>query len=191
MSSEVRSEPNMIVHAKNNIGDPRSEYRLRALASRAIEIDDIRYDLPDLARSVWSAWRSLQPGRRNSWASQRRCWLCLRWKDFRNRPLASKVGQRLDISCSIDVTSHYFASKLGLPLVCFKRGSASPLPVAEEVSSKFQVSHPVRQECFAKGCVFALEGRSRCGPDCQTRWLTWPGHSDSLLDISWRANEWS
>ena len=45
-----------------------------------------------------------------------------------DHPLASKVGTRLDISCSTDVTSHYFASKRGLPLVCFKCGSASPFP---------------------------------------------------------------
>ena len=68
-----------------------------------------------------------------------------------DHPLASKVGTRLDISCSTDVTSHYFASKRGLPLVCFKCGSASPFPVAEEVSSKFQSAHPMCQECFAKG----------------------------------------
>ena len=45
-----------------------------------------------------------------------------------DHPLASKVGTRLDLSCSTDTTSHYFASKRGLPLVCFKCGSASPPP---------------------------------------------------------------
>ena len=78
-----------------------------------------------------------------------------------DHPLASKVGTRLDISCSTDVTSHYFASKRGLPLVCFKCGSASPFPVAEEVSSKFQSAHPVCQECFAKGVRVRTRGQKQ------------------------------
>ena len=93
-----------------------------------------------------------------------------------DHPLASKVETRLDISCSTDVTSHYFASKRGLPLVCFKCGSASPFPVAEEVSSYSSSSLHIlcAKNALRRGCVFALEGRSRCASDCQTR--SWPGH---------------
>ena len=88
-----------------------------------------------------------------------------------DHPLASKVGTRLDISCSTDVTSHYFASKRGLPLVCFKCGSANPLPVAEEVSSYSSSNLHIlcAKNALRRRCVnFALEGRSRCAPDCQT-----------------------
>ena len=42
---------------------------------------------------------------------------------------------------------------------------------------------PVCTSCVPRmlcegGACFALEGRSRCAPDCHTRWLTWPGHWD-------------
>ena len=71
-----------------------------------------------------------------------------------DHPLASKVGTRLDISCSTDVTSHNFASKRGLAYCSFASSVAVPVPslyVAEEVSSKFQSAHPMCQEFFAKG----------------------------------------
>ena len=76
-----------------------------------------------------------------------------------DHPLASKVGTRLDITSSTDVTSHCFASKRGQPLVCFKCGSASPLPVAEEVSSKSSLHILCAKNALLRGCVFALEGR--------------------------------
>ena len=47
------------------------------------------------------------------------------------------------------------------PLVFFKCGSASPLPVAEEVSWKFQSAHPVCQECFAKGVHVRTRGQKQ------------------------------
>ena len=66
-------------------------------------------------------------------------------------------------------------SKRGLPLVCFKCGSASPLPVAEEVSSKFQSAHPVCQECFAKGVCVRTRG--------QKQMRTWLPHW--VTDLAW------
>ena len=95
-------------------------------------------------------------------------------KKKKNRPLELSSEVRTEPNMIVHANNN-IVSKRGLPLVCFKYGSASPLPVAEEVSSKFQSAHPVCQECLRRGCVFALEGRSRCAPDCHTRWLTWPG----------------
>ena len=66
-------------------------------------------------------------------------------------------------------------SKRGLPFVCFKCGSASPLPVAEEVSSKFQSAHPVCQECFAKGVRVRTRG--------QKQMRTWLPHQ--VTDLAW------
>ena len=93
-----------------------------------------------------------------------------RWelKKKKNRPLELSSEVRSEPNMIVHANNN-IVSKRGLPLVCFKCGSASPLPVAEEVSSKFQSAHPVCQECFQRGCVFALEGRSRCAPDCHTR----------------------
>ena len=68
-----------------------------------------------------------------------------------DHPLASKVGTRIDISCSTDVTSHYFASASEADRSFASSVAVTPFPVAEEVSSKFQSAHPMCQECFAKG----------------------------------------
>ena len=71
-------------------------------------------------------------------------------KKKKNRPLELSSEVRSEPNMIVHANNN-IVSKRGLPLVCFKCGSASPLPVAEEVSSKFQSAHPVCQECFAKG----------------------------------------
>ena len=71
-------------------------------------------------------------------------------KNKKNRPLEWSSEVRSEPNMIVHANNN-IVSKRGLPLVCFKCGSASPLPVAEEVSSKFQSAHPVCQECFAKG----------------------------------------
>ena len=83
-----------------------------------------------------------------------------------DHPLASKVGTRLDISCSTDVTSHYFASKRG------SFASSVAVPVPSLLRKRFHRSSSLHILCaknaLQRGCVFALERRSRCAPDCQT-----------------------
>ena len=71
-------------------------------------------------------------------------------KKKKNRPLGLSSEVRSEPNMIVHANNN-IVSKRGLPFVCFKCGSASPLPVAEEVSSKFQSAHPVCQECFAKG----------------------------------------
>ena len=53
------------------------------------------------------------------------------------------------------------------------------MPVPSLLRKRFHRSSSLHILCaktaLRRGCVFALEGRSRCPPDCHTRWLTWPG----------------
>ena len=57
--------------------------------------------------------------------------------------------------------------------------SSVAVPVPSLWRKRFHRSSSLHILCaknaLRRGCVFALEGRSRCAPDCHTRWLTWPG----------------
>ena len=81
-------------------------------------------------------------------------------KKKKNRPLELSSEVRSEPNRIVHANNN-IVSKRGLPFVCFKCGSASPLPVAEEVSSKFQSAHPVCQECFAKGVCVRTRGQKQ------------------------------
>ena len=95
-------------------------------------------------------------------------------KKKKNRPLELSSEVRSEPNMIVHANNN-IVSKRGLPLVCFKCGSASPLPVAEEVSSKFQSAHPVCQECFAKGVCVRTRG--------QKQMRTWLPHW--VTDLAW------
>ena len=76
-------------------------------------------------------------------------------------PLSKKVGTRLDIACTSEVSSHYFASKRGLPPVCYKCGCVNPLPISAETAARYQSVHPLCQECKNKGFSLRTRGERK------------------------------
>ena len=73
----------------------------------------------------------------------------------------------------------------------FASSVAVPVPSLALLRKRFHRSSSLHILCaknaLRRGCVFALEGRSRCAPDCHTRWLTWPG---PWLRCVWSQLNW-
>lgn len=76
-------------------------------------------------------------------------------------PLVVKIGVRSDVTCTSDVSTHYYSSKRGFPLVCYKCGSKTPVEIPLAVKVQFQSVHPVCLDCKNHGQSFRTRGQKK------------------------------
>ena len=75
--------------------------------------------------------------------------------------LILKIGVRTDITCTSDISTQYYASKHGFPLVCYKYGSKEPVEIPADVKATFQSVHPVCLNCKQSGQTPQTRGKKK------------------------------
>ena len=65
-------------------------------------------------------------------------------------PLFGKIGVRCRLTCSAEISYHYFSSKR-FPLVCFVCGAPNAEKIAPDLKERYQTVHPVCTSCPKDG----------------------------------------
>ena len=197
MSGEVRSEPNMIVHANNNIvsrsrGVSARPRTIARLCNNSQTGSDCRQLLTRRHRRCrWQQQTSAMSSLAATVESLDVCLLPRSWAKRRQK-LWSKPKKMLT-SFAVEAFSHQTthwqarsergstsAAALTSPTTtspaseAYYRSFASSVavPVPSLLRKRFHRSSSLHILCaktaLQRECVFALERRSRCAPDCQT-----------------------